>query len=427
MSNRNKRKRYSRKRRKRIFAIEIIVLVCLSVVLFGAIWFTHKMSLINHTELDTSRLYTSDQVNNNTETASGDVSETTQTQDLTGIDVIALVGLDTRPDEEDVNNSDTMIICVINHNKKEIRLCSLYRDTYLNVINDYYGNPDYYTKANAAYNYGGAEQFLSMLNLNLDLNITEYMTVDFKALAEVVDLLGGLDIDMTKEEVGHVNNYNVETSAACGVEYEALEYPDDPNFDGAITETFHCNGTQAVSYARIRYTSGNDFRRASRQREVLTLIKQKAQAADIGTIDSVLNAVLPDITTNIDNMKLISVITSAVTYGMGTDTQAGFPFVHVEDDGSRTGDDVVLPVTLAYNVQRLHEFLFPDEEYSPSETVLSYSQHISDVCGYTSDDIEWASQIEDGAALDGISYEDYVATVNNNSDDTSGDSGTENS
>lgn len=406
MSNRNK-KRYSRKRRKRVFIIEMIVLVCLTVVLLGAIWFTHKMSLINHTDLDTSRLYTSDQVNTNT--ASGDV---TQTQKLSGIDVIALVGLDTRPEEEDVNNSDTMMICVLDHNTQSIRLCSLYRDTYLNVINDYYGNPNYYTKANAAYNYGGPEQFLSMLNLNLDLNVTEFMTVDFKALAEVVDLLGGLDIDMTKEEVGHVNNYNVETSKACGVEYQELEYPDDPNFDGAITHTFHCNGTQAVSYARIRYTSGNDFRRASRQREVLTLIKAKAQAAGIGTIDSILNAVLPDVTTNVDNMKLVSILTSVVSYSMSSDDQAGFPFVHVEDDGTLTGDDVVLPVTLEYNVQKLHEFLFPGEEYYPSATVQEYSNHITELTGYGSEDVEWASNIEDNAALDGISYEDYVAKMN---------------
>ena len=206
-------------------------------------------------------------------------------------------------------NSDTMIICVLNHNERTIKLCSIYRDTYLNILEDLNGNPDCYTKANSAYAVGGPTQFLSMLNYNLDLSITEYMTVNFLALAETVDLLGGLDIEMTREEVVHLNNYNVETSQVCGVPYEEIQLPPESEFDGAMMRTFHCNGSQSVSYARIRYTSGNDFRRASRQREVLKLIKEKASTADLGTLDAILNAVLPDVTTNIDNMKLITLAT----------------------------------------------------------------------------------------------------------------------
>ncbi len=400
----NDRKRKLRKKRKRIFVTEVIVLALLSVVLIFAVWATHKFSLINHEDVDVITASEANAGADDSSTQTASVSESSSTSeetqsDLTGVDIFALVGLDTRPTESDVQNSDTMMICVLNHNAKTIKLCSIYRDCYLNVIKDYYGNDNYYTKANAAYNYGGAGQFLSMLNLNLDLNITEYMTVDFTALAKVVDLLGGLDITMTRFEALTLNNYNVETSEVCGVDYEELELPDSSEFDGAMTRSFHCNGSQAVSYCRIRYTTGNDFRRASRQRVVLQLIKEKAASAGISTLDSILNAVLPMVTTNIDNMKLLTLATSAISYEMDSDDQAGFPFVHAEDDGSLTGEDAVIPVTLSYNVQQLHQFLFPDEEYTPSSTVLEYSQHISEETGYTDDDVSWLSEVDDGAEI----------------------------
>ena len=266
MTDRQRAHRRKKKiRRKRIlFAVEIIVLLLLSLVLVVAVWAAHKFSLINHQELDEDRLLTSDKVNSGS-VAAGDADGGQQNpvSSLTGVDVIALVGLDTR-DELEGQNSDTMIIACINHNDKTIKLASLYRDTYLNVGDSYYGEPDYYTKANAAYNFGGPEQMLSMINLNFDLNITEFMTVEFKALADTIELLGGLDIDMTREEVIHLNNYNVETSSACEMEYAELELPSADEFDGAMTRTFHLNGSQAVSYARIRKTAGNDFRRTAR-------------------------------------------------------------------------------------------------------------------------------------------------------------------
>ena len=127
-----------------------------------------------------------------------------------------------------------------------------------------------------------------MLNLNLDLNITEYVTVDFTALTKTIDLLGGIDIDLTREEVIHINNYNrgddeaTGTAEASGVEYEALEVPPEEESGTGITHTYHLNGSQAVSYARIRYTAGNDFRRASRQRLVLAKIMEKSPGSGSG-------------------------------------------------------------------------------------------------------------------------------------------------
>ncbi len=395
------------KRRKRVLIIELVVLTFLALVLIVLIKGTQLLNSINYEELDSDKIITADEANGqyDSEIAVGSVDE--EESSYSGYDIIALVGLDSRSGEDASENSDTMMICVIDHDNKTIKLCSVYRDTYLNIGEDYYGNSDSYQKSNAAYNLGGAEQFLSMLNLNLDLNITQHITVDFTALAVCIDLLGGIDIPMTREEAVHVNNYNIETAAETGVEYEALEIPDDENYDGDVTVVYHCNGSQAVSYARVRYTAGNDFRRTSRQREVLSLVKEKAMESDIFTLASVLEEVLPYVTTNIDSASLISLALSIYTYEMSDEDMDGFPFVHAEMNVSGVGS-CVIPVTLEYNVTRLHEFLFPNVEYSPSTTVQNYSSYISSVTGFTSDDIEYYSSIYDYSDLAGITEEEYL-------------------
>ena len=425
----------NRKRRKGLIVAELVILAVLTVSLFGAVWINHKLSLLNYDkDFDRTQVKTATEVNKKqtqeqpiraeaetekdteTEQAAPDDSkgpeaweEAVPSEDLqleeddgsglTGVDMIALVGLDTRIVEDfDGENSDTMMICCINDNNKTIKLISLYRDTYLNVGEDYYGDPDFYAKANEAYNLGGAAQFLSMINLNLDLDITEYVTVEFKALATAIEMLGGIDIDLSYLEIIHLNNYNIETSEACGMEYIPVELPPTDVTD-PTTFTYHLNGSQAVSYARIRYTDGFDFRRTSRQRVVLTKLKEKAKTADLGSLNNMLNAVLPLVTTNLTSTKILSMAVPILSYSMLPEDQAGFPFVHLEDEGDITGIDCVLPITLEYNVTRLHEFLLPDVPYSPSGTVLDYSNYIIETTGYDESFIEPASQMDDGGAL----------------------------
>lgn len=418
-----------RKKRRGLLLAELVILAVLTVAFFGAVWVNHKLSLVNYDkDFDPTKVKTATDVNKKTgeeevvpaetEQKSGaqagqpvqtpaatpapaDSSQNTEPVDygLEGVEMIALVGLDTRITEDyDGENSDTMMICCINHNTRTIKLISLYRDTFLNVGEDYYGSPDYYTKANEAYNLGGAAQFLSMLNLNLDLNITEYVSVEFKALATAIEMLGGIDVDLSYLEILHLNNYNIETSEACGMEYIPVELPPTDETD-PTTFTYHLNGSQAVSYARIRYTDGFDFRRTSRQRVVLTKLKEKAKSADMISLNNMLNAVLPLVTTNMDSAKILSMAVPILSYSMTPEDQSGFPFVHLEDDASITGIDCVLPITLEYNVTRLHEFLLPGVEYYPSSTVLGYSDYIISMTGYDESFIEPASQLDDDGAL----------------------------
>ncbi len=435
-------KKKSRAGRKGLFIAEMLILAVLTVALIAAIWVTHKLSLVNYdTNFDRSQVKTATEYNNqstttSTETAAAQVAVTetpvdTSTQtaaqvgaqtQLSGIQTIALVGLDTRETEDDYEglaNSDTMIICVINHNERTIKLASVYRDTFLNV---YWDGEDYYDKANSAYALGGAEEFLTMLNLNLDLDITQYATVEFKALQVSIDLLGGLDVELTQQEIVHLNNYNIETAAACGVEYVEIPVPSDDELYGAQTATYHLNGSQAVSYARIRYTDGFDFRRASRQRVILQLLKEKAASADVFTIDSLLNQVLPLVTTNLDSSDIMSMAVPVLSYKLTSEDQTGFPSVHVEDSGGEiTGSDCVIPVTLAYNVQVLHEFLYPGYEYYPSDTVLNTSEYIASYTGYGDAQISAAASVYDDSDIPAYTdMTDIYATYGNSHDSESG-------
>lgn len=381
------RNRVRRRNRRILFAVELIVLFLVAGALFIFAYMNKQMSKVNQQELNLENVGVNESA-----------LEASQNE-LKGTQLIALVGLDSRlgsdgtPIAEDSQNGDTMIIACIDNDNKQIRLCSVFRDTYLNTFA--YGDlsSDYYTKANAAYAYGGPEQMLTMLNKNLDLNITDYATVNFKVLTNVIDLLGGLDIDMTREEVVHMNNYNVATSAAAGVEYQEVTMPSTDEFDGAMTMTFHLNGSQSVSYARIRKTDGGDFRRAARQRLLIQKIFEKVKSMDLTTLNSIFDAVCPEVTTSMQASDMWKLGLALLTYNMGD--QAGFPFTHFEDEATLSnllGSDCVLPVTLASNVKQLHDFLFPGIDYSVSDVVQGYSDAISEESGFYESDIPATSE-----------------------------------
>lgn len=372
-----KSKAYKRRRRRRIiFGVELVVLVIMGTGLFVFAYLNSKMNKIQTEDLDYSNVGVNSTVLKGEE------------EGMSGTEMIALVGIDSRDNSlEAGNNSDTMIIACIDHDNKTIKLVSLYRDTWLNVFTRDKENK--YTKCNAAYAIGGPEHMLTMMNKNLDLNITEYATVNFKVLAETIDLLGGLDIDLTREEIVHINNYNKETSKVAGVDYVELELPDRSELDGDQTETFHLNGTQAVSYARIRYTAGNDFRRAARQRYVIEKIMESAKSADLSTLNNIMDTVFPMVKTSLTKQEILKMGMTLLTYNIGE--QTGFPFDHLEGENvtkAMDGNDCVLPVTLETNVVKLHQFLFPDDtSYTPSPEVQEYSDHIIRQSGYGEDSI----------------------------------------
>ncbi len=366
---RNRRRRKALKSRKAMAPWKIAmaavggILVLLTTA--GVAFAASKLSKLETTQLDTTKLNISKEVEHNE----------------TGYLNIALFGLDSRDDSLTAGDrSDTIIIASLNRETKEVKLCSVYRDTLLE-------QPDGgYNKANAAYATDGAEGAVSMLNKNLDMDIQHYVTVNFNALVDVIDELGGIEVDLkTPEEVQLVNGYGNETSKVTGKELELLEN----------TGKQVLNGVQAVSYSRIRYQvfdgdpqDGTDFRRAERQRYVLEQVIKKAQSADLSTINKIIDKVFPKVATNFTLTEILAYAKDAFDYKL-TD-MSGFPFDKTTATLSGVGS-TVLPDDLQSNVTALHKFFFEKDSYSPSSTVTSINSQILDYSTNTISDEEAAT------------------------------------
>lgn len=346
-----------------IFTIEIILLLVLLAVLF--VW--SKYQKMNHVD----NIEAVDVVN-------PDLQEKTQ-EVLKGYTNIAVFGLDNAKSGVFTSgNSDVIMIVSINNDTKEVKVVSVYRDTYLNVSGS---DEQYLWKANYAYNHGGPKQAVYMLNQNLDLDIEDYVAVDFYAVCEVIDLLGGLEIEVEEGKMmEEINLYIAETAAYTGREAHMVEHAGMQTLDGV----------QATAYCRIRHDV-NDFRRAQRQREVLSKMIDKTKSAGLLTINKIIDTVLGDISTDLTQMQLISMASQLFNYELaGT---CGFPFQLYTFDLSRKY--IVTPCDLENNVRQLHEYLFDDKDYTPSETVLKYSRAIADDTGKGVGDEQDTGVLED--------------------------------
>ena len=299
-------------------------------------------------------------------TINDEVVETMKTETTGVVDVeqgyrnIALFGVDARDGELGKGSrSDSIMIASINQDTQEIKLVSVYRDTFLNLGNDSYN------KCNAAYAQGGPEQAISMLNTNLDLDITDYVTVGFGGMIDAVDALGGIEMEITEKEISHLNNYQLSMAKEMGVDYIPVEH----------SGLQLLNGMQATAYCRIRYGGGDDFRRAERQRNVLTAMMEKAKTASVGALTEMVNAILPEVQTSLGVNEIVSVLGSVAGYKVVASD--GFPF---EDSraGVRVGSkgDCIVPDNLEENVIALHDILYPEKDYNPSKQVVNISEEI---------------------------------------------------
>ena len=280
---------------------------------------------------------------------------------MAGYQNIALFGVDSR--EQDLlsgdNRSDTIMICSVNKKTGETRLVSVYRDTLLNI-----GGGDY-RKCNAAYAYGGPQQAVAMLNSNLDLNITDFVTIGFEGLAETIDALGGIDLEITEEEMEYMNSYMDDMYYEIGTDYDEVT-------DWGMQ---HLSGIQATAYCRIRYTDGDDFRRAERQRTVLMLTMEKAKKANPIRLAAAAGAVLSRTATSLSSTELMFFILRA--RAMDITESTGFPTEEDRMFATINGESCVVPYYLTTNVKKLHRTLFDQEEYEPSPTVEEYNDSIN--------------------------------------------------
>ena len=329
---------------------------------------------------------------------------------------IALFGVDSRDGSlGEGNRSDMIIVASLNNETKEIKLASVYRDTLLNL------SEGTYQKCNAAYSYGGPTMAINMLNMNLDLDIEDYVTVDFGAISDMIDQLGGVEITIKDEELEAFNKYVTETARVAGKEAHKIDK----------AGTYLMDGPQATTYARIRSTAGGDFTRTERQRIVIEKAVEKIQKADLLTINSIINKVFPQISTSFTLQEILYYAQAYSQYKLVDNT--GFPFEKTTDTISGLGS-IVIPQDLTDNVSQLHQFLFGDAGYTPSATVSSISDTITATVDYSSpyDDSydQYGYDYDDGYddydddSYDD-SYDDYDDSYDNSTDydDSDADSG----
>ena len=392
------------KTKKILFAVEIIVLLLFIGGLYVYGQLNSKLDKINQPVLDDSKIKVNQEVQD-----SIDSQEST----LTGYTTYALFGIDHRDKNTALGgeNSDTIIIASVNNDTKDVKLVSVYRDTLLNLGNDTY------SKANAAYAYGEAEQAITMLNTNLDLNISEYATVNFNALTTIIDDLGGMDMDMSYAEIVHMNNYCVETSEETGKDYTPIELPDRPDDIEAVQYHYHLNGVQATSYCRIRYTASLDMGRTERQRRVIQMIVSKAKSAGLGKIFKIMDDVFPMVTTSMTKDEILQLLPTLIGYSV--DDTTGFPTSY---KFSNVKGSIIVPTTLETNVIELHKFLYGDEAYTPSATVKANSEKILEIVGGESSLDDKQATVEENTTNDTVIFEKNGSGWSDTSSDYGSDS-----
>lgn len=276
---------------------------------------------------------------------------------LEGYRTIAFFGVDSREgilmgateSSQTGTLSDVIMIASINKDTGDVKLCSVYRDTFVNLQDGDYG------KVNAAYSLGGPDRAIRTLNANLDLNITDFVTVGFEGVTEVVNALGGIEVDIQEEAVSHLNNYQLTMSEEMGIDYTPLDHGGLQTIDGL----------QATAYCRVRYIAGNDLARAGHQRDVLEAIFAKAKTASVGNLTNIVRDVLPLVKTSLSDTEILDMALDITKYNLaGT---GGFPQQDKLSFGlvpnNPYAGSSVLANDLAANTLWLHAFLFNNMEY----------------------------------------------------------------
>ena len=345
------KKKKKKKRRKILFVFELLLLLVLAVGLYAAA----TLSRVQRVKIKDSEIQKKVEEQLPEYTAKA----------LKGYWNIALYGVDSR-EGLDVGQSDTIMVCSINKDTKEVKLASVYRDTYLETGDGSYN----FRKATDVYGIYGVERSISMLNENLDLDISDFVTVNMNVVAEVVNDIGGVDIEVREDEINFLNGYQNEGSEITGLDIVPVT--------SAGMQTL--NGLQALSYCRIRYTDaidseheGLDYERTYRQRKVLEQILAKVKTMDVLTINNIINDVMSDVSTSLSTTEILGLAKDIASYNLSDTT--GFPFDKQTADVD--AGDCVIPVNLAQNVKQLHEFLFSNEEYEPSDVVQGISDEIA--------------------------------------------------
>ena len=333
------------KRRRRI--IKFIIAECFALVfIFAYAFVARRWSLLQRDETFSVQSVKNEELADET------------LEKMEGYWTVAVFGVDSRGSNTGKGaNADVNMVFNINRETGEIRIVSVFRDSYLNI--DDKGS---YNKLNQAYFVGGASQAVKALNKNLDLDIQDYVTFNWKAVADAINILGGIDMEISKAEFSYINSFITETQKATGIPTTQLK----------SAGMNHLDGVQAVAYGRLRLMD-TDFARTERQRKVIQAAFEKAKKADFSVLNNIIVTVAPQVSTNIDTMDLVRMAQDISKYHIGE--TGGFPFARGDANMGKKGA-CVIPTTLESNVVELHKFLFDDEDYTTTDQVKQISAKI---------------------------------------------------
>lgn len=282
-----------------------------------------------------------------------------------GYTTIALYGVDSRDSNLNTGtNSDAIILLSINKDTKEVKMVSVYRDTLLQIQSDSQTTH----KVNYAYQLGGALMSINTLNANLDLAISDYITVDFNAMADIINTLGGVEVTVTEDEVNNLNKNLAEQIGISGKYSEGVHE--------AGTKVL--NGQQAVAYSRIRSTGKGDITRTMRQRTILLGLVNKMINADSKMISNLIDVSFSCISTSLTKDEVTSLAKDIADYKITGNI--GFPFSYTPMSLDGKGS-VIVAADLNANVTALHEYLYGTSGYTPSTTASSISTEVSSETG----------------------------------------------
>lgn len=331
-----------------ILLVSIIVVIVSSAITLNSM-LNKKLDKINYVTLPKEDVYVDEQI----------------ADDLNEYRNIALLGIDAREDTFSVGNrSDCIMIISINNKTGEVKIASIYRDTYLDI------NGHGLDKVNHAYSFGGPALSISTLNKNLDLDITEFVAINFDTVRAAVDSVGGVSVTLDAQEVKYINGYINALNNQFGTSSANITQPG----------TYNLDGTQALAYSRIRYTDGGDQKRTERMRDVLMLTFSKAKSMGVGELNDLADTILPHISTNISKKEIKDIIPKVASYKVIKNF--GWPY---NTKGYTGAAWYGVPVDLETNVKELHKELFGQENYEVSSTVKEISESIIAKTGYTAE------------------------------------------
>ena len=285
-----------------------------------------------------------------------------------GYSNILLLGTDTRDmNDSEGSRTDCIIIVSINEDTGSVYLTSIYRDTLAKL-----GETSSYSKINSAFTYGGAKMAIQTVNQTLDLDVTKYFLFNFKAVVDMIDEVGGIELNIEDYEIDEMNVCIRGTASAIG----------EGDFT-YITSTGlqKVDGIQAVAYGRMRYGVGDDFKRTERMRIVVTKLLEKVKTMKYSKISALMDKVFPELETNLTNTEILGYVSRLSRYHVtGTD---GFPYN--VSTGYLGEASFVFPNDLYGDVIEFHNRVFSDPDYVPTDQLLEISYHIDYLISTASD------------------------------------------